>query len=52
MLETMISTDAHSLNGAEKMDTLSTRTSKRKGSEWEILANLEKGVHYTIKPKR
>ena len=28
------------------------RTSKRKGSEWEILANLEKGVHYTIKPKR
>ena len=28
------------------------RSVKRKGSEWEILANLEKGVHYTIKPKR
>ena len=28
------------------------RVTKRKGSEWEILANLEKGVHYTIKPKR
>ena len=28
------------------------RTGKRKGSEWEILGNLEKGVHYTIKPKR
>ena len=28
------------------------RSSKRKGSEWEILVNLEKGVHYTIKPKR
>ena len=52
MVETMISTDVNSLNGAEKMDTLSIRTSKRKGSEWEILGNLEKGVHYTIKPKR
>ena len=36
---------------ADKVETPS-RTSKRKGSEWEILANLEKGVRYTIKPKR
>jgi len=28
------------------------RTTKRKGSEWEILANLEKGASYTIKPKK
>ena len=28
------------------------RAGKRKGSEWEILGNLEKGVSYTIKPKR
>ena len=26
-----------------------TRTGKRKGSEWEILGNLEKGVSYTIR---
>ena len=30
----------------------SGRSTKRKGSEWEILGNLEKGVAYTIKPKR
>ena len=30
----------------------STRAGKRKGSEWEILGNLEKGVSYTIKPKK
>jgi len=30
----------------------SGRSGKRKGSEWEILGNLEKGVAYTIKPKR
>ena len=30
----------------------SQRSSKRKGSEWEILGNLEKGVAYTIKPKK
>jgi len=30
----------------------SGRPGKRKGSEWEILGNLEKGVSYTIKPKR
>ena len=29
----------------------SVRSGKRKGSEWEILGNLEKGVSYTIKPK-
>jgi len=29
-----------------------TRTGKRKGSEWEILGNLEKGVSYTIRPRR
>ena len=28
------------------------RSVKRKGSEWEILGNLEKGVSYTIKPKK
>jgi len=33
-------------------DPTSTRTGKRKGSEWEILGNLEKGVSYTIKPKK
>ena len=48
--------DNHGTNGVggDSMDTLSlgTRTSKRKGSEWEILGNLEKGVAYTIKPKR
>jgi len=48
--------DNHGMNGVgmDNLDTLSlsTRTSKRKGSEWEILGNLEKGVHYTIKPKR
>lgn len=32
--------------------TASTRSGKRKGSEWEILGSLEKGVAYTIKPKR
>ena len=25
---------------------------KRKGSEWEILGNLEHGVSYAIKPRR
>jgi len=30
----------------------SARSGKRKGSEWEILGNLEKGVSYTIKPKK
>ncbi len=25
---------------------------RRKGSEWEILGSLEKGVAYSIKPKR
>ena len=44
--------DHLTLNNGEKLDTLSTRTAKRKGSEWEILGNLEKGMHYTIKPKR
>ena len=27
-------------------------TSKRKGSEWEILRSLEKGQDYLIKPKK
>ena len=54
----LMALDAQSLNGVtsgERSDTLtiiSTRASKRKGSEWEILGNLEKGVHYTIRPKR
>jgi len=50
-------------DGSEQRDSLtrssagthsrhSQRTSKRKGSEWEILGNLEKGVSYTIKPKK
>ena len=47
-------------NSRERQDSLmrssadtycSQRSSKRKGSEWEILGNLEKGVAYTIKPK-
>ena len=28
------------------------RAGKRKGSEWEILGSLEKGVAYTITPRR
>ena len=53
----LLAADAQSLNGGgsgERSDTLtiSSRASKRKGSEWEILGNLEKGVHYTIRPKR
>ena len=48
-------------NSRERQDSLmrssadtycSQRSSKRKGSEWEILGNLEKGVAYTIKPKK
>lgn len=27
-------------------------TVRRKGSEWEILGNLESGVKYTIKPRK
>jgi len=36
----------------DRDSAVSRRTGKRKGSEWEILANLEKGVSYTIKPKK
>jgi len=35
-----------------KTATTKSTNFKRKGSEWEILVNLEKGVEYTIKPKR
>jgi hypothetical protein len=37
---------------AAQPPALSGRSGKRKGSEWEILGSLEKGVAYTIKPKR
>ena len=33
-------------------ESTSIRSGKRKGSEWEILGNLEKGTSYNIKPKK
>merc|ERR1719481_2334257 len=38
--------------GKEEGRQAGTRTGKRKGSEWEILGNLEKGVSYTIRPRK
>ena len=41
--------------GGEKrggMEKAVAERAKRKGSEWEILGTLEKGVTYAIKPKR
>ena len=31
---------------------VSGKSMRRKGSEWEILGNLESGVKYTIKPRK
>ena len=33
-------------------ESTSVRSGKRKGSEWEILGDLEKGMSYNIKPKK
>eukprot|EP00090_Calanus_glacialis_P045445 TRINITY_DN8436_c0_g1_i1.p1 TRINITY_DN8436_c0_g1~~TRINITY_DN8436_c0_g1_i1.p1 ORF type:complete len:909 (+),score=338.09 TRINITY_DN8436_c0_g1_i1:70-2796(+) len=53
-MSTVTSTNRSPSAGSESLSRVGTsgRSGKRKGSEWEILGNLEKGVTYTIKPKK
>jgi len=53
-MSTVTSSNRSPSGGSESLTRggTSLRAGKRKGSEWEILGNLEKGVAYTIKPKK
>jgi len=53
-MSTVTSSNRSPSAGSESLTRAGTsgRSGKRKGSEWEILGNLEKGVAYTIKPKK
>lgn len=49
-----VTVTSSTVDGGESLSRVGTsgRAGKRKGSEWEILGNLEKGVSYNIKPKK
>eukprot|EP00092_Neocalanus_flemingeri_P036873 GFUD01040135.1.p1 GENE.GFUD01040135.1~~GFUD01040135.1.p1 ORF type:complete len:906 (+),score=267.46 GFUD01040135.1:72-2789(+) len=53
-MSTVTSSNRSPSAGSESLTRVGTsgRAGKRKGSEWTILGNLEKGVAYTIKPKK
>ena len=47
-----VSSDDQPTDSLQRSSESTIRSGKRKGSEWEILGNLEKGTSYNIKPKR
>ena len=41
-----------SASASARVQSSKKKSMRRKGSEWEILGNLESGVKYTIKPRK